>query len=1028
MPLKHLLRIARFKLLLVFLLTVLSAACSYYIISDNILMHRDRDVYATLNVTKHALAARMQTLTYELGVAALLLRERLDQNASMENIRALVFDLHEKVARPDIDNPIQPFDFTAYIDGQDFSHQDKVCSLHPLNLPTAVQPWYIRTVLDPGKFILSDPALCPQTRKLTFFISRAVQDSSGRVRGAAAFAVPVAGFFNKIYQETAGGFVVLTTADYTVMVHHEKELLGRKLQTINADYAKLVEDLQSGVTVQMPVALINFRGVKSMFFLQETFNGWHVGFSTPEQVYRRDITTTAFILLFGGIATFLLTAYFILRLSAEKFRSDAENKTKTLFLARMSHEIRTPLNSILGFTELLARKLISPEMREYTNIISQSGNSLLAIISDILDFSKIESGSFALEKYDYHFSSLINDIINIVRIPMLEKHDINFIVRVNPEIPAVLHGDEIRVRQVFYNLLSNAIKYTEKGFIQLTVGIEEFLEDNILLSIQVMDTGVGISEEDIKFIFDDFKRSTSKEHIHIEGTGLGLAITWNLCSLMNGTINVKSKYKKGSTFTATVRQYFDDKTPTAHIATASQIRMLMFSDNSIDMVSLELALNDLGVEHIYKAAGVQEFTDSLHNNDYDCVFVASKQARHCLPHNESGTDNSRFVVVGTLGENVPLNAELLVSPPYSVTVADVLNGRAGRRAPDVEAAMNFSAPTAKILVVDDVYANLMVAKEFIAHFDIRADTCTNGLEAVQLVTENRYDIVFMDHMMPGMDGMEAAAAIRQAGEENENCRDTVIIALTANAVAGQKEIFLAGGMNDFLPKPTRMRKLADMLRKWLPLEKQVHRPMRETQQKKGTDMLKEIEGINLRAGLLNAGENPKVYLDILAEFCRDGKLKIREIPESLENGDIKNYTILVHALKGTCRTTGALQTAQLAAKLESAARRGDSAFLLDNTTAFIENLDIQIHNIQQVLQLVQQETVHEALDIRAFEFDVLKKALQEMDIYTVNFLLQKYASMLLNSEQKELIAEIERCITAFEYEEAIEKINAVMRT
>jgi signal transduction histidine kinase/CheY-like chemotaxis protein/HPt (histidine-containing phosphotransfer) domain-containing protein len=1010
----------------VFLLTVLSAACSYYIISGNILMHRDRDVYATLNVTKHALAARMQTLTYELGVTALLLRERLDQNASTENIRALVFNIHEKVARPDVDNPIQPFDVTAYIDGQDFSHQDSACSPHPLNLPTTEQPWYIRSVLDPGKFILSDPVLCPQTRKLTFFISRAVQDSSGHVRGAAAFAVPVAAFFNKIYQETAGGFVVLTTADYTVMVHHEKELLGRKLQTINAEYAKLVEDLQSGLTVQMPVALTNFRGVASMFFLQEIFNGWHVGFLTPEQVYRRDITTTAFMLLFGGIATFLLTAYFILRLSAEKFRSDSENKTKTLFLARMSHEIRTPLNSILGFTELLARKHISKEMREYTNIISQSGNSLLAIISDILDFSKIESGSFALEKYTYHFSSLLNDIINIVRIPMLEKHDINFIVRVNPEIPAVLHGDEIRVRQIFYNLLSNAIKYTEKGFIQLTVGIEEFFEDNVLLSIQVMDTGVGISEEDIKFIFDDFKRSTSKEHIHIEGTGLGLAITWNLCNMMDGTINVKSKYKKGSTFTATVRQHFGDRTPTARIATASQIQILMFFDNSIDMVSLELALNDLGVEYIYKAAGVQEFTDSLNNNDYDYVFITSKQARHCLPHNEPETDKTHFVVVGKLGGNVPLNAELLVSPPYSVTVADILNGKAGRRAPDVETAMDFSAPTAKILVVDDVYANLMVAKEFIAHFDIRADTCTNGLEAVQLVMEKRYDIVFMDHMMPGMDGMEAAAAIRQAGNENENCRDTVIIALTANAVAGQKEIFLAGGMNDFLPKPTRINKLADMLRKWLPREKQIHRPMRENQQK-GTDMLKEIEGINLRAGLLNAGENPKVYLDILAEFCRDGKLKIREIPESLENGDIKNYTILVHAVKGICRTTGALQTAHLAAKLESAARRSDTAFLLDNTAAFIENFDMQIHNIQQVLQLVQQDTVHEALDIRTFEFDALKKALQEMDIYTVNFLLQKYASMLLNSEQKELIAEIERCITAFEYEEAIEKINAVMR-
>ncbi|MDR2669974.1 MAG: response regulator [Desulfovibrio sp.] len=1027
MPLKHLLHIARFKLLLVFILTALSAACSYYMISRNITAHRDRDVYATLNVTKHALAARLQTLTYELDVIALILRERLEQSASMENLRALAANLHEKVASPDIGSPIQPFDFTAHIDGEDLSHQNSVCSVPLLNLPTTLQPWYILAVLNPDKFITTDPVLCPQTRKLTFFISRAVQDSSGRVRGAAAFAVPVASFFSKIYQEADGGFVVLTTADYTIMVHHNRELLGRKLQTITDDYANLVEKLQSGATVQMPVTLPNYRGVRSMLFLQETFNGWHVGFLTTEQAYRRDISTMAFILLFGGIATFLVTAYFILRLSAEKYRSDSENKTKTLFLARMSHEIRTPLNSILGFTELLARKHISREMREYTNIIGQAGNSLLAIISDILDFSKIESGSFALEQYDYHFSSLLNDIINMVRIPMLEKHDINFIVRINPEIPAILHGDEVRVRQIFYNLLSNAIKYTEKGFIQLSVGIEEFHEDSILLSVQVMDTGVGINENDIKFIFDDFRRSTSKEHIHIEGTGLGLAITWNLCNMMDGTINVKSKYKKGSTFTATIRQHFYDKTPTAHIATASQIRILMLSDNSIDMLSLELALNDLGVEHIYNASGVQEFTESLQNNDYDYAFVTSRQARHCIPHKASETDSPRFIVVGKIGEDVPRNAESLISPPYSLTVADVLNGRTGRNAPDVETSMDLSAPTAKVLVVDDIYANLMVAKEFIAHFDIRTDTCTNGREAVQLVMENRYDIVFMDHMMPDMDGMEAAAAIRQAGEENENCRDTVIIALTANAVSGQREVFLAGGMNDFLPKPVRMNKLADMLKKWLPLEKQVYRPMRENQQK-GTVMLKEIEGINFRAGLLNAGENPNVYLDILIEFCRDGKLKIPQILESLENGDIKNYTILVHALKGTCRTTGALQTAHLAAKLESAARKGDTAFMLDNTAPFIENLDTLLHNIQRALLLEQKDIVYESIDIRVFEFDVLKKALQDMEIQTVNFLLQKYASMHLNREQKELIAEIERCITAFEYEEAIEKINAAVRS
>ncbi|MDR1945732.1 MAG: response regulator [Desulfovibrio sp.] len=1023
MPLKELLRAVRYKLVLLLVLTVLSVGCSYFLVRDSILKSIAKDVHATLNLSRRVIAARLFTLSFELDLIALNFQDRLDHGATQEDLRDFARILKKQFAGSDEYSPVRPFEFLVNIRGEDLSIPDEA-GHHAL--PAAMRLWYMQAVLDPGKAVLTEPFLCPITLKITFDISRSVRSRSGQIYGVAAFSIPIESFFNKIYQETANGSILLTSADYTVMVYRDRKLLGRKLWEIDG-YATLVDKLQHGVRMPAPVTVTDSQGERSKLFLTEIFNGWHVGFSMPERIYRRDIATMTVILLFFGIATFVFTSYFILRLSVEKHRADTENRTKSLFLARMSHEIRTPLNSILGFTELLARKYVSREMREYTTIIGQAGTSLLAIISDILDFSKIESGSFELEKYEYHFSSLLNDIVNMVRIPMLEKQDINFVMRVNPAIPSILLGDEVRVRQIFYNLLSNAVKYTEKGFIQLTVDIVELHANNVMLSIQVMDTGTGIKDKDIKFIFEDFKRSTSKEHIHIEGTGLGLAITHNLCAMMGGYINVKSKYKKGSTFTAVIRQGFRENTPVARFTAASPPHILLFSDNSIEMVSLELALNDLGVIKIRKALGVQEFIDSLQNSDFDFAFVTSGQARFCMPKDGQETGKTRFVVVGKLGETVPRNAESLISPPYSITVADVLNGNAGQNTSDDETAMNFSAPTARVLVADDIYANLMVAKEFLAHFGIRADTCTTGRDAVELVMNNSYDIVFMDHMMPDMDGLEATAAIRAAGDDNAGCRDTIIIALTANAVSGQRDIFLAKGMNDFLPKPVRMNKLADMLRKWLPAEKQLHTPVCENKPKNNSSGY-EIEGINCRAGLLNAGENPMVYHDILVEFCRDSAEKIPQIMESLESGDIKTYTILVHALKGTCRTIGALHTAHSAASLESSAHKGDTTFLLDNTVPFIENLGAVLRSIQEALQLEQEDDANDATDIRLFEFDRLKKALQDMDMQTVNLLLQKYSSMRLGSGQKERIAEIERCIIAFEYDEAIEKINVFIHT
>ena len=378
---------------------------------------------------------------------------------------------------------------------------------------------------------------------------------------------------------------------------------------------------------------------------------------------------------------------------------ETTSRYKSEFLARMSHEIRTPMNAILGMSELALNEYNVNSIHEYTGMIKRSGTNLLSIINDILDFAKIESGKLEIVPMDYFFPSLIDDVTNIVKIKMLESR-LEFRMDIDNQIPTALFGDEARIRQVILNILNNAIKYTSSGFVSLTAKGTHVDADNLILTIEVSDSGRGIKEEDMSVLFKDFSQFDIKKNRGIEGTGLGLAITRNLIVAMGGNISVRSEYGKGCTFTVTLPQ---------------------------------------GISH-------KETFDSE-----DTVLI-------------------------------------------------------------------FSAPTAKVLVVDDVVINLTVAKGLISLYKIQVHTCASGEEAVEAVQAEEYDLVFMDHMMPGMDGIESVAVIRKL--KGERFQKLPIVALTANAIAGMEEMFLMHGFNGYLSKPINPQKLNAILIKWIPTDKQ----------------------------------------------------------------------------------------------------------------------------------------------------------------------------------------------------------------
>jgi len=396
--------------------------------------------------------------------------------------------------------------------------------------------------------------------------------------------------------------------------------------------------------------------------------------------------------------------------------AEAANRSKSVFLAKMSHEIRTPLNAVLGISEIqLQNEKLPQNVKEAFIKILTSGDLLLGIINDILDISKIEAGKLELMPAKYDVAAMINDTI-LLNIITYEKKPIEFILKIDENVPSHLFGDEIRIKQILNNLLSNAFKYTNSGTVELSVAAEISGEDsgnNVTLVFRVCDTGQGMTKEQIEKLFDEYSRFNLQENRMTEGVGLGMSITRNLIYMMNGNIYAESETGNGSVFTVQLPQ---GNTGAPGLGKETVEKMRMFRAN------------------------------------YEAKLNSAQIIRSLI--------------------------------------------RSGR-----------------VLIVDDVEINLFVAEEMLSFYGLQVDKASGGLEAIEKVKNCNYDLVFMDHIMPIMDGIEATAQIRKLGADYEKLP---IIALTANAVSGVKEMFLANGFNGFLSKPIGMRELDGTLKKWMP--------------------------------------------------------------------------------------------------------------------------------------------------------------------------------------------------------------------
>jgi signal transduction histidine kinase/CheY-like chemotaxis protein len=653
----------------------------------------------------------------------------------------------------------------------------------------------------------------------------------------------------------------------------------------------------------------------------------------------------------------ILLFYDITEIMEAKEQAEQANRTKSIFLAQTSHEIRTPMNTIIGMSELALRADTLPRAQEYLEDIKQAGHNLISIINDILDISKIEAGALEINAVSYFLSSLLSDVITMVQMRVTDK-PIIFIVDVDASLPNVLNGDEVRIRQILNNLLSNAVKYTRNGYIRLTVTGQASSRgsNEINLCFEVTDSGIGIKEQDIPNLFRSFTRLDMKKNQGVEGTGLGLAITRSICRAMGGDISVSSKYGEGSVFSVVIPQGIIGHEPLARVENSAAKAVLCYEKQPLYAESIVHTLQNLGVSVTLKD-DTEEFFRELSAGNYSFALVNIELAEKADELIKTQSPGTTLVLLANDGETVTFrNIPTMSRPAYSIPLAAVLNHQMETELQKRQDRY-FIAPEARMLVVDDINTNLVVTAGLLAIYQSHIDTCTNGADAIMMVQREHYDVVFMDHMMPEMDGVEAVRRIRAL--ESDYYRHIPIVALTANAIIGMKDMFLSNGFNDYLSKPIDISKLDDILAAWIPHEKQVQKiNSGETKMDQNT-FPDDIPGINMQE--VKKRYQEKTYLDILRAYCVHTPALLEKMrhakSENFCEEVMEEYVITVHGIKGSTFGICAEAMGKQAESLEHAARKRDRQYIDLNNDPLIKAVEELIEELQEFLAAAQPKSV-----------------------------------------------------------------------
>lgn len=703
------------------------------------------------------------------------------------------------------------------------------------------------------------------------------------------------------------------------------------------------------------------------------------------------------------------------------------SRMKSDFLANMSHEIRTPMNAVIGMAEIAMREKNPAQITDYLLQIQSSGRNLLNIINDILDYSKIESGKMEIIEDEYDTMVELEDIANVLATRIGNK-PLEMFVFVKGMLPRRLYADSMRIRQVLINLANNAIKFTNEGMVKIVITGEHLKDDIEKVTFHVIDTGIGIREEDLKKLFVSFQQVDSRRNRSAEGTGLGLAISQKLVEAMHGEIGVTSEYGVGSDFWFSLPIRAVDMTNDLEVADRSNKHAFALSQTEVVLQMFRDDMENLGVT----ADTISSLDDYVPSGKQDYIFFEEESYEQMAEYLGKHPEITG-VVFGKFGSefenNLPDNIHLLSRPATTMRLANILNGHYDdirKIDEDKLFKIDFIAPDAHILVVDDNDINLTIAEGLLSPLQVQLDKAGGGQEAIDKAQANDYDIILMDHMMPEIDGVDATKAIRSTHPDHKH---PVIIALSANAMQDARSLFTDAGMDDFVAKPIDVKDLTKAIRKWLPEEKiQVLDEEAAKQAAEAASSDKPCIDINY-LDLDNAVQalgSPALYDKIAGEYYRSGEDKLNGIIEAYNNKDWPDYTIRVHALKSSSRQIGAMELGSMAEALEKAGKADDIEKIMTDTEATLDAFRKLLNDMAPYYGEDNTDNSDKPMitdDKLAELLDKLEKACDELDMDEMDSVSSALKEYNYNDDVHELIDSLHKAIGNIDTEECMNIVS-----